>query len=86
MPLINKILSYLVRGYQLTLSPFFGSQCRFAPSCSEYACQCLKAHGPMKSLVNISWRILRCNPWSAGGYDPAVKETTEKSFITKISN
>ncbi len=86
MPLINKVLSYLVRGYQLTLSPFFGTHCRFAPSCSEYACQCLKVHGPVKSLVKISWRILRCNPWSAVGYDPAVKETTEKSFITKISN
>ena len=85
MRLVNKLLSSLVRAYQLTLSPFFGSQCKFVPSCSEYACECLKIHNSTKSLVKISWRILRCNPWSAGGYDPAVKETTEKSFITKTS-
>ncbi len=85
MPLINKLLGSLVRGYQLTLSPFFGAQCRFVPSCSDYACQCLKAHGPGKSIVKIIWRILRCNPWAAAGYDPVIKDSPEKSF-TKLSN
>jgi uncharacterized protein len=85
MRLFNKLLSSLVRAYQLTLSPFFGSQCKFVPSCSEYACECLKIHNSTKSLVKISWRILRCNPWSSGGYDPVVKEPTQQSF-TKISN
>ena len=69
MPLLNRFLSAFVRAYQLTLGPFFGSQCKFVPSCSEYACQCLKTYGTTRSLVKISWRILRCNPWSDGGLD-----------------
>ena len=85
MPLLNKALSSIVRIYQLTLSPFIGSQCKFVPSCSEYACQCLKTYGATRSLVKISWRILRCNPWCAGGYDPATKENNQPSFI-KTSN
>lgn len=79
--MINKFLSSLVRIYQLALSPYLGGQCRFVPSCSDYACQCLKAHGPAKSIAKIGWRILRCNPWSAGGYDPATKDSTEQSYM-----
>ncbi|NBP19162.1 MAG: membrane protein insertion efficiency factor YidD [Burkholderiaceae bacterium] len=44
------------------------SKCRYLPSCSDYACECLKKHSTLKSIGKISWRILRCNPWSAGGY------------------
>jgi len=78
---MNRLLSYLVRAYQLTLSPFVGGQCRFVPSCSDYACECLKKHSSLKSIGKISWRILRCNPWSAGGYDPVDQEQNKQNFI-----
>lgn len=59
-----------IRVYQWTLRPVIGANCRFEPSCSEYAIGALRAHGPLKGTPLALWRILRCNPWSAGGYDP----------------
>jgi hypothetical protein len=44
--------------------------CKFEPSCSEYTYQAIDKHGVFKGLVFGTWRILRCNPWSKGGYDP----------------
>lgn len=60
----------LVRGYQLFVSPLLGPRCRFYPSCSTYAIQALRRHGPLRGLVLASWRLLRCNPWNRGGIDP----------------
>ncbi|MCC5794998.1 MAG: membrane protein insertion efficiency factor YidD [Chromatiales bacterium] len=60
----------LVRGYQLLVSPFLGSNCRFVPSCSAYTSEALACHG----LVRGGWltlrRIGRCHPWGGSGYDP----------------
>lgn len=64
------ILVGLVRLYQWTLRPFIGAQCRFAPSCSEYAVAALRTHGPLRGSFLTLRRILRCNPWHAGGWDP----------------
>ena len=58
-----------IRIYQWTLRPFIGANCRFEPSCSEYAIGALRAHGPLKGTLLALWRILRCNPWSKGGVD-----------------
>ena len=49
---------------------FTPPSCRFTPTCSEYARQALKKHGPIKGLALAIWRILRCNPWGGSGYDP----------------
>jgi putative membrane protein insertion efficiency factor len=68
--LISTVLAGLVRLYQLTLSHLFPNSCRYYPSCSEYTRQALITHGPIKGLGMGAWRILRCNPWSKGGYDP----------------
>lgn len=73
---LNQAALKLVRLYQLTLSPYIGMQCKYVPSCSQYACDCFAHYGFMKSLVLVGWRILRCNPLSRGGYDPAVKQTS----------
>jgi putative membrane protein insertion efficiency factor len=70
--IVNRAAIAMIRIYQIALSPFFGSQCKFEPSCSQYACDCFKAHGSAKSAGLIVWRLLRCNPWSHGGYDPAI--------------
>lgn len=56
--------------YQTCISPFTPASCRFTPTCSEYAKQALKKHGPIKGLGLAIWRILRCNPWGGSGYDP----------------
>ncbi|WP_160120536.1 membrane protein insertion efficiency factor YidD [Rhodovarius lipocyclicus] len=59
-----------VRTYQYTLRPFIGAHCRHWPSCSEYALEALDTHGALKGSALTAWRILRCNPWNRGGYDP----------------
>jgi putative membrane protein insertion efficiency factor len=59
-----------VRTYQWTLRPFIGAHCRFEPSCSEYAIGAIRAHGALRGSALAAGRILRCNPWNAGGADP----------------
>jgi len=59
-----------VRVYQWTLRPVIGANCRFCPSCSEYAIEAFRAHGVARGGALAGWRILRCNPWCDGGYDP----------------
>lgn len=63
------LLSGLVRGYQLIVSPWFAPTCRYYPSCSAYAIGSLRTHGALKGSLLAGWRLLRCNPWSAGGVD-----------------
>ena len=63
------LLSGLVRGYRLLLSPWVGQSCRFAPTCSVYAIQALQKHGAAVGTGLAGWRILRCNPWCHGGCD-----------------
>ena len=60
----------LVRLYQLTLSPIFGRQCRFQPTCSHYMIEAVQRYGALRGLCKGLWRILRCNPLCRGGYDP----------------
>ncbi len=60
----------LVRGYQVTLSPWLGGQCRYVPTCSQYAVKALRKHGALRGGLLAFWRILRCHPFSRGGYDP----------------
>jgi hypothetical protein len=60
----------LVRFYQLCISPLKPPTCRFTPTCSEYAIQALRKHGPFKGLFLAIKRILRCHPWGGSGYDP----------------
>jgi putative membrane protein insertion efficiency factor len=52
--------------------------CKYVPSCSQYACDCFNHYGFTKGLRLSMWRILRCNPLSRGGYDPAVKRNISK--------
>ncbi|QWD68348.1 membrane protein insertion efficiency factor YidD [Polynucleobacter sp. VK25] len=72
---LNTVAIRLVKIYQLTLSPYLGMHCKYVPSCSQYACDCFSHYGFIKSFRLTVWRILRCNPWSHGGYDPALKDT-----------
>lgn len=63
-------LIWLIRAYQLAISPMLGNRCRFFPSCSEYAMEALEKHGPVRGLWLGLRRVGRCHPWHPGGYDP----------------
>ena len=71
---LRKILSYpfifLVRFYQICISPLKPATCRFTPTCSAYAIEALQKHGPIKGLYLTVKRLLRCHPWGGSGYDP----------------
>jgi putative membrane protein insertion efficiency factor len=60
----------LIKLYQYTLSPMLGPRCKYYPTCSSYAVEALREHGALRGLGLASWRLLRCNPLSNGGYDP----------------
>ena len=64
------LLLILVRGYQYLISPMLGPNCRFHPSCSEYAVQALEKHGAGCGSVLALKRLCRCHPLNPGGYDP----------------
>lgn len=63
-------LRALITLYQWTIRPIIGRNCRFHPSCSDYALEAIARHGPLRGTLLGAGRILRCNPWSEGGYDP----------------
>jgi putative membrane protein insertion efficiency factor len=63
-------LIWLVRGYQLCISPFLPPSCRFHPTCSCYAIEALERHGVLKGGWLALRRIGRCHPWNPGGHDP----------------
>ena len=67
---MKTIAVYILRGYKLIISPLFPPSCRFLPTCSEYTAEAISKHGFIKGLVLGIRRILRCHPFSAGGYDP----------------
>jgi len=64
-----------VRAYQWTIRPVIGANCRFWPSCSDYAIEAFRAHGALWGGGLVARRILRCNPWCDGGYDPVPPAT-----------
>ena len=68
--MIARLLIGLIRAYRYLLSPWWGRQCRFTPTCSQYAIEALQRHGAWKGSALALRRVLRCNPWHAGGFDP----------------
>ena len=68
--LTRKLIIAAIKGYQLIISPLFPPACRFYPTCSNYSIQAIEKHGLTKGLLFSLWRVLRCNPFNKGGYDP----------------
>jgi putative membrane protein insertion efficiency factor len=64
-----------IRFYARFISPLFPPRCKYHPSCSAYAVQSVERFGILRGLVLATWRVLRCNPWSHGGYDPPEAQT-----------
>lgn len=67
---MRKVFILLIRGYKKLISPVLPPSCRFYPTCSEYSIQALEKYGVIKGGAKTIWRILRCNPFNKGGYDP----------------
>jgi uncharacterized protein len=70
-----------LRAYQRAFSPMLGNRCKYYPSCSEYAAQAIERFGILRGLVLAGWRLLRCNPWSHGGFDPVEDQRVFKSRV-----
>ena len=67
---MKRFLLGAIRFYQRTISPLLPSMCRYYPTCSHYAAEALELHGALKGSLMALWRVLRCNPFIPGGYDP----------------
>lgn len=76
---MKKLLLWLLRGYKKNISPMLGQNCRFTPTCSEYAMQAIETHGVTKGCLLTVWRLLRCNPFGRVGYDPPPEKGSWKN-------
>ena len=72
---MRAVLAAPIRLYQRFVSPALPRRCKYHPTCSAYAVQAIRTHGVLRGLVLAAWRLLRCNPWSHGGYDPVEAQT-----------
>jgi len=63
-----------IRLYRRLISPALGQRCKYHPSCSAYALQAIRTYGILRGVVLAGWRLLRCNPWSHGGFDPVEQQ------------
>ena len=70
MRVVGRIVEAPIIVYQRVISPAFPRRCKYEPTCSSYAVQALRQFGILRGLVLATWRILRCNPFSHGGFDP----------------
>lgn len=68
--IFSEILIFFIRVYQRVISPHLGKNCRFYPTCSQYTIEAIRKYGPFKGFFLGMRRILRCHPFSKGGYDP----------------
>ena len=89
---MKSLLLLVLRAYKLCVSPFLGQNCRFYPSCSDYAQQAVAAHGAWRGSLLAGRRLCKCHPWHAGGLDPvppthhfhsATAHTTIHSSMTR---
>ncbi|MFV8605963.1 membrane protein insertion efficiency factor YidD [Ralstonia pseudosolanacearum] len=67
---MTRVLLFLLRVYKVAFSPFVGAQCRFLPTCSDYARDAVLTHGPALGSYLAAKRLCRCHPFAQGGYDP----------------
>lgn len=67
---MKSVLLQTIRGYQYFVAPMLGPNCRFYPSCSQYAKEAIERHGAVRGTALAARRVCRCHPWNPGGYDP----------------
>lgn len=71
---MKRFMLALIRFYQTGISPYSKPRCRYIPTCSRYAVQAVERYGALRGGLMAAWRILRCNPFSKGGYDPVPED------------
>ena len=74
---MRKLLIILIQAYRYLLSSWLGNNCRYTPTCSQYALEAIETHGSMKGLWLAFKRVSSCHPWHAGGYDPVPDANAE---------
>jgi putative membrane protein insertion efficiency factor len=67
---MKKIIIYIIKVYKKYVSPLLPSSCRFYPTCSQYAVDAINKYGVLKGCIKGIYRVIRCNPFNKGGYDP----------------
>ncbi|MQA04345.1 MAG: membrane protein insertion efficiency factor YidD [Streptosporangiales bacterium] len=77
----TRLLIALVTGYRRFISPLLGPRCRFYPSCSAYALEALRTHGALRGGWLTVWRILRCQPFHPGGFEPVPPAVQKKRSV-----
>ena len=75
MTAARRIATAPIRVYQRVISPALPRRCKYHPTCSDYAVQAIRSYGILRGVVLAGWRLLRCNPFSHGGYDPVTAQT-----------
>jgi putative membrane protein insertion efficiency factor len=74
MSVARRVATAPIRAYRRWISPGLAPRCKYEPSCSSYAEQAIGQYGILRGLVLAGWRLLRCNPWSHGGFDPVEEQ------------
>ncbi len=78
MNIFTFFLIKLIKIYKFFISPLLANSCRYSPTCSDYTIEALKTHGFLKGIFLSLKRIMSCNPWGSGGFDPVKKEVKVK--------
>lgn len=76
--MIRSLLLYLIRFYQIYLSPLKRPSCRFYPTCSQYTYEAILTYGPLRGVWKGALRLLRCHPFHPGGYDPVQENPSQR--------
>jgi putative membrane protein insertion efficiency factor len=77
--LVRTVVTAPIVVYQRLISPAIPRRCKYEPTCSRYAVEAIGHYGILRGLVLAGWRLLRCNPWSYGGYDPVAAQRVFKA-------
>jgi putative membrane protein insertion efficiency factor len=72
--LLRRAAAAPIEAYRRVVSPLLPARCKYEPTCSAYAAQAIRQFGILRGLVLAAWRLLRCNPWSHGGFDPVAEQ------------
>lgn len=78
---MKRLLLILLRAYKLGISPLLGQNCRFYPSCSDYAQEAIHEHGALRGSMLAGRRLCKCHPWHPGGFDPVPKHHSHTANI-----
>jgi putative membrane protein insertion efficiency factor len=72
--LLSRAAAAPIEAYRRVVSPLLPARCKYEPTCSAYAAQSIREFGILRGFVLATWRLLRCNPWSHGGFDPVAEQ------------